>query len=237
MPQIVTDSCEHNGLRPVTALQGFSIFLQSLLRPGMSSGSTLSALTLLCLLLAGCAAKPFAPSTSSSSQGLEQRERPQPEPLTVAQRSRFNEAKSAFHADNSEAAITKLEALREIRPHYAIISSRLGFLFQQLNHKSQAVAAYRRALADDPGEPMALNNLALLYQDEGRFKESRKLLEAGLKWHPDSPSLHYNMAVLAELYLLNLPLALNHYQRYESLAEKPKPAVAGWIADLKRRIK
>jgi tetratricopeptide (TPR) repeat protein len=188
------------------------------------------------VVLAGCSSKPFSASTTASSQGAPQRERPQPEPFTVAQQARYDEAEAAVHSDNPEKAIAILETLRNERPHVANVSARLGLLYQQMDRASQAMAAYRRALSDDPGQPLALNNLALLYQQKGRFDEARELLESGLEWHPAAPSMHYNLAVLAELYLLDLPLALTHYRRYQSLAAEPKKAVAGWIKDLERRV-
>jgi len=42
--------------------------------------------------------------------------------------------------------------------------------------------------------------------------------------------------VIAELYLLDLQTALEHYNRYRQLTDKEDQQVAGWIADLERRL-
>lgn len=110
----------------------------------------------------------------------------------------------------------------------------------QQGNKEQARAAYRTALDLNPGDAVAANNLALLLREHGQFHEAVKLLQTGLEYSPDTAELHYNLAVIAELYLLDLELALAHYREYQALAEpKAEPdgqLVAGWIADLERRV-
>jgi len=42
--------------------------------------------------------------------------------------------------------------------------------------------------------------------------------------------------VISEIYLLDLDKALEHYQQYQSLVGEEGSQVAGWIADLERRL-
>lgn len=83
---------------------------------------------------------------------------------------------------------------------------------------------------------VTLNNRALSLKEEGRFREAAELLREGIRGAPDTPELHYNLAVISELYLLDLDNALTHYRRYRSLTEQDGNLVAGWIADLERRL-
>jgi tetratricopeptide (TPR) repeat protein len=83
---------------------------------------------------------------------------------------------------------------------------------------------------------VSANNLALLLREQNQFREAVTLLQEGLRYSPDTADLHYNLAVIAELYLLDLELALAHYRKFRALTEQEGQLVAGWIADLERRL-
>jgi tetratricopeptide (TPR) repeat protein len=102
--------------------------------------------------------------------------------------------------------------------------------------KTAAVKAWKQAVELNPADAVTVNNLALLLQEEKHFSEAATVLESGLRYSPDVPQLHYNLAVISELYLLNLEQALAHYQAYRKLAGKDDKQVDGWIADLERRL-
>ncbi len=87
-----------------------------------------------------------------------------------------------------------------------------------------------------PVDVATLNNRALLLKQQHRYSEAAVLLETGLQSSPEVAELHYNLAVISELYLLDLDRALAHYQRYQSLSAKEDKKVTGWIMDLERRL-
>lgn len=113
-------------------------------------------------------------------------------------------------------------------------------IHRQQGHNDLAMDAYRKALDLDPSDAVSANNLALFLKEQGRFREAVQLLQEGLQHSPDTADLHYNLAVIAELYLLDLELALAHYRKYRELTdqqgEPEGQQVAGWIADLERRL-
>lgn len=75
-----------------------------------------------------------------------------------------------------------------------------------------------------------------MLKQQNRFRDAANLLEQGVEAAPDVAQLHYNLAVISELYLLDLDKALVHYQRYRALTAEEDKLVAGWIADLERRL-
>lgn len=81
-----------------------------------------------------------------------------------------------------------------------------------------------------------INNQALSLKEQSRFREAAMLLRSGIESAPETPELHYNLAVISELYLLDLEAALAHYRRYREIAGSEDKRVAGWIADLERRL-
>lgn len=102
--------------------------------------------------------------------------------------------------------------------------------------KDAAVEAWQKAVALDPANSVVVNNLALLLKEQHRFTEAAELLRQGIRQSPSVAELHYNLAVISELYLLDLETALHHYNRYRELAAEEDELVAGWIADLERRL-
>lgn len=107
---------------------------------------------------------------------------------------------------------------------------------QQQGNNNGALERYRQALTLDPSSAMTANNLALLLREQGRFEEAVSILRKGLEHSPDTAQLHYNLAVISELYLLELDTALRHYRRYRELSDAEGRQVEGWIADLERRV-
>nr|WP_297402516.1 tetratricopeptide repeat protein [uncultured Marinobacter sp.] len=121
-------------------------------------------------------------------------------------------------------------------PEQARIHAQQGVVAHEAGRTADAIAAWQRAVALNPADAITVNNLALLLKEQKRFAEAVDLLEKGLRHSPEVAELHYNLAVIAELYLLDLESALAHYRRYQALAGRDDTVVAGWIADLERRL-
>lgn len=121
-------------------------------------------------------------------------------------------------------------------PEQAREWAQAGFQAHQRGDVEGAMEAWQQSVSLDPSNAATVNNLALLLKQQNRFREAASLLEQGLAAAPEVAELHYNLAVISELYLLDLEAALTHYQRYRSLVGDDEKQVAGWIADLERRL-
>ena len=124
----------------------------------------------------------------------------------------------------------------QTNPELAKRFAREGQLALEQGRRNAAAEAWQKAVELDPGNAVVVNNLALVMKDQHRFAEAAKLLETGISNSPEVAELHYNLAVIAELYLLELDRALTHYNRYRVLTEEDDTLVTGWIADLERRL-
>ena len=60
-------------------------------------------------------------------------------------------------------------------------------------------------------------------------------MRPGLTIDPKNKNLNYNMAVLNELYLNDYTTALQYYQSYVAVLDKPDAKVNRWIKSLKRK--
>ncbi|MGF2734964.1 tetratricopeptide repeat protein [Marinobacter sp. DUT-1] len=133
-------------------------------------------------------------------------------------------------------AVEQQAAEPEINPVLAAEHARRAMNAWEQGDRGAAVEAWRQALALNPEDPVAVNNLALALKEQHRFAEAAELLVRGVASSPGVAQLHYNLAVISELYLLELDKALTHYRAYQDLAGEEDAEVDGWIADLERRL-
>ncbi|MCK0164020.1 tetratricopeptide repeat protein [Marinobacter sp. S6332] len=123
-----------------------------------------------------------------------------------------------------------------VDPQQALVFVQQGSLAYEQGDISGAIKAWQRAVELNHNDAATLNNLALLLKQKHRFQEAAELLETGIKQSPTVADLHYNLAVISELYLLDLDRALTHYKRYQALSADEDKKVTGWVADLERRL-
>ncbi|WP_404362316.1 tetratricopeptide repeat protein [Marinobacter sp.] len=207
-------------------------------RPGRMNW--LALLAVFSLIVAGCAQSPSGPERSEQGDGLtETGESFQPatyEPLTAEQQAQFDTALAASRNSRWQEADSDLSALQASRPDVPFLKARLAWVRQQQGRMEEAKNLYQQALKQDPSDTMAINNLALIMQETGEFQAASQLLKKGLRHDGDAPELHYNLAVLSELYLLDLETALEHYREYQRITATEDGEVKGWIVDLERRL-
>ncbi|GMU92078.1 MAG: hypothetical protein AMXMBFR4_11360 [Candidatus Hydrogenedentota bacterium] len=110
---------------------------------------------------------------------------------------------------DSESLMTHtLEVTRDNAAAHAL----LGYAYQQRRATDLAAEQYRRALAIDRQQVNALNNLSVLYLDEGRWVEAeQKALEA-IAVQPTHAAAYYNLGVALEEQGRYDP-ALDHYAK------------------------
>lgn len=139
-------------------------------------------------------------------------------------------------ADNQDAeAMALLQAIVAKTPTLSgPVVNQAVILLKQKNYVD-AEKQLRRSLTINNRNPYAHNLLGIALREQGKFAEARAAYEAALSIDPNYAKAHFNLGVLADLYLQDLPFALGHYERYQALQDKPDPAVANWIIDLQKR--
>ena len=110
-----------------------------------------------------------------------------------------------------------------------------GLIYLEQDKNEDAEAVLRQALQANSQNPYAYNSLGLALREQGKFDEARSAYESALALDPKYARAHFNLGVLAELYMQDLNLALNHFRQYQALQKQPDQTVANWIVDLERR--
>lgn len=134
------------------------------------------------------------------------------------------------------SALQLLQRLQLAHPEHSGPSYKLARLYFQQSAFDKALSAIKKSLAID-NENYHVHNLhAILLRSTGKFQQAKAAYLQALKIYPGYSKGHLNLAILADIYLYDLKLALNHYQQYQLLKGSEEGKVSGWIIDLKRRI-
>lgn len=149
-------------------------------------------------------------------------------------RSDFAKANRALGQGEVDRGIELLTQIAESSPELSAVHINLGIAYQRVQDFERAETSLLEALAVNPRHPVAHNELGILYRRTGRFEEARKSYEAALALQPNFHFARKNLAILCDLFVSDLPCALDHYEIY--LAAVPDDeATEIWIADLHNR--
>lgn len=149
----------------------------------------------------------------------------------------FQKALAAMKANQDALA---LQLFRDLEQKYPLLSGPLineaKILVKQKKFED-AKAQLQKAVIAHPQNPYVYNELGLVQRELGQFQEAAQSYQKALQLAPNYALAHYNLGVLADLYLQNYAMALDQYKAYQSLLPEPDKKVAGWIKDLERRVK
>ena len=193
----------------------------------------------LLTLVVGCSAPMPAPPTASPAAS-----EPPPPPVTPAQaepgkivKVQFEQAIAFMQAGKDKEATALFANISELDPKLASPHTNLGILFYRDGKLQEAETAFKEALRLDDKDYIAANYLGMLYRAQGRFSDAEAAYKQALAAKPDYGYAHLNLAILYDIYLDNLPKALDHYQKYQQISGDSDQQLTGWLADLHQRMK
>jgi len=194
--------------------------------------AVLGVIALLALSACGTSGEPRpAPAaTSAGADGSPGAAVLPPQGLTL-----FEQAASVMAAgDRIDAELRFKEFLLQY-PDVPAAWVNLAIIHGENGNADAAMDAVGRALAVAPDFAPALNQLGLLHRKNGNFADAEAAYLKAVTVSPEYPLAHYNLAVLNELYLQRLDVALAHFEQYQALVGDDEQ-VEKWIADLERRV-
>lgn len=105
-----------------------------------------------------------------------------------------NLAVHALSRDDPESALAQIHRALLLRSNIPHLWVNLGVIRKSLGDIPAAIGAYEQALAIDPSQPSALNNLAHLYQTTGREDRADIYLKTIARYQKINPYYHYQLA-------------------------------------------
>lgn len=121
-------------------------------------------------------------------------------------------------------------------PQLAGVHVNIGIIQIQDGKTEDAIATLNRAIQINPANAVAHHHLGIAYRQAGKFNDAKTAYLQALKINPDYANAHLNLGILYDIYLQQLPEALEHYKHYQRLATAEDKQVGKWVIDLERRV-
>jgi tetratricopeptide (TPR) repeat protein len=148
----------------------------------------------------------------------------------------YQAALAAMQNNQDANAEGLLTAVIKAHPEFVEARTNLGIVLFRLGRYPRAEEELKRVIVDDPKNMVAYNYLGLVYRINGQFPQSKIMYMQALSINANYANAQLNLGILYDLYLRELPKAMESYQLYQKLQPTEDKEVAKWIADLKRRI-
>ena len=147
----------------------------------------------------------------------------------------YNEALKHMRAKNYDTAILQMKKVAQMDERISGPWVNIGMAHKNLGDVNKARTAFNQALKINPNNPFALNQLAILNREDGKFDLAEKLYMKALSTYPDYKNAHLNLAILCDVYLRKIDCALGHYQEYLNLSGGQDKQVTAWMAQLEKQ--
>jgi tetratricopeptide (TPR) repeat protein len=161
---------------------------------------------------------------------------PAPEPIDFYQQF-YIEALALLKNGDTEQALDLLQQVSTDAPDKPYVFTNLGLAYFKLQKLELAEKAFQGAIIRSKNDAVAYNHLGILQRYKGQFEEARDQYQRAIRIDSDYAFAHLNLGILFDLYLQDLELALQHYQKYQTLISEEDAQVAKWITDIKRQLK
>lgn len=150
-------------------------------------------------------------------------------------RAEYEIALSYLQQGRHDEGIALLEQVADAAPELSAPRIDLGVAQHRAGNLEAAEKHLLLALESNPEQPVAHNELGIIYRKTGRFAEARKSYESALAVYPGFHYARRNLAILCDLYLADLDCALQNYEAYMKTVPSDEEA-SMWIADLRYRL-
>ena len=162
---------------------------------------------------------------------------PEHEAQAKAGRSEYQVALAEMKSGNLDGA---LSIFKTLSAQYPLLSGPVvnqGIILRKQGKLKEAKKVLQDALFKKYQNPYLLSELGAINRDLGKFKQAKQAYLSAIRIESAYANAHYNLGVLADLYLHDPELALKEFKAYQALQVKPNKKVKGWIKELSRRIK
>ncbi len=160
--------------------------------------------------------KPVAGKSSAAELEIEQ----YTQALRYINQNQINEAEAS------------LLAIIDKRPELAGPWANLGLLYIKKNQLDKAEGHLNNALKRNPKLAQAYNLLGFIESKRTHINKAKDYFAQAIATKDDYALAHYNLALIYDIYLRDVPKAIEHYKRYLELTNFEDKRTADWLKEL-----
>lgn len=147
----------------------------------------------------------------------------------------FDQALQLLEQEQYDTAIALLQNVIEQEQRLTAPYINLAMAYRNKGDDKLAEENLLKALAIDHTQPVANNELGIIYRKQGRFTDAKQVYTNALSEYPDYLPVIKNLGILCDLYMRDPQCALEQFEKYQRQVPDDK-TIKVWIADLKTRI-
>lgn len=214
---------KHIGLNPFRSFQGHSSFY-------------LVSLVTLLLLISGCSSqqapepqviKPATPVAETA---------PSTKPAPKIDPTLYQLGLDALAVNDLSGARKNFQQFIQRYPQLPGAYLNLALIDYRQENYEQAEKLLEIALSLNPEQAVAFHIRGLIDQQQGRIKQARDNYLRAIELNPDYMNAHYNLALLYDIYLQEIALAIQHYNQYLNLTTEQDSATREWVNHLQNTL-
>lgn len=183
--------------------------------------------------LAGCSS---APKKESAKKGEAPAATAKPTDVEPQIAALYQRAVATLKSGDENNALIQFQSVAEKAPQLAGPFINMGLIHLHKQRYQDAEQALLQATTVKPNDAVAQNHLGIALREQGKFDKAGQAYQQALQIDPNYANAHLNIAVLYDIYLSDLPNALQHYEKYQALTDNKDELVPKWIADVKQRL-
>ncbi|AUM11403.1 tetratricopeptide repeat protein [Ketobacter alkanivorans] len=147
----------------------------------------------------------------------------------------YDRAITELRKGNLDAAMARFKDLSQQYPALSGPIVNQAIILRKKGKTQEAYDLLQKSILQHGKNPLLLNELGVLSRQLGKFKQAQASYESAIRIDERYAAAHYNLGVLADLYLHDPAMALNQFEIYQTLIPEPDRKVKGWIIELQRR--
>jgi tetratricopeptide (TPR) repeat protein len=148
----------------------------------------------------------------------------------------YRQAITSLNNQQLDQAESELKAITKARPEFA--GPWINLALVDIKHNDLAGAEKNLATARDrnPKMPQIYNMLGFIETSRGNIGKAVDYYKQALILKDDYAIAHYNFALLNDIFLQDMKVAVQHYKRYLELTDYQDRKTAEWVAELERSL-
>lgn len=140
--------------------------------------------------------------------------------VSISVRERFAEALLLLDIDDYQGAIDILEQINTQNDQLAGVHANLGIAYGHLVQYDAAKQALEAAVALNSQDSQILNAMAMAYRNSGEFVLAKETYMNNIALNPGNVRTHFNLGILCDIYMNDLPCAIDNYREYEAIYKR-----------------